>query len=328
VKRGLDVVRKVLTILPVVTKNQGIRVSELSRQTGISETEIVTELPQLVNLCGVPPYSPVDLVDLSIQGDRVSIRFAEPFGRPVRLTLSEALALFMTLAGWEDSEGGPFTRAVISIRAKVRDALSPEIVEDFDQTVGRITAVEGPGRAAGVVSHLKDALNRQIEVRIEYFSRSRGTLSTRRVRPYGIYERGGRFYLVGWSDPPGRIVTLRADRMRTVARTETEYEIPQDFEVARFRREGVPEPSEPEIEARIRFDVDAAPWVREFFPATAIEQDEDGSVVATVRTSGRFWLVSELLLWGGWARVVEPEELREELVARARETLSRYGGAD
>ena len=43
-------------------------------------------------LCGVPPYSPVDLVDLSIQGDRVSIRFAEPFGRPVRLTLPEAIA--------------------------------------------------------------------------------------------------------------------------------------------------------------------------------------------------------------------------------------------
>jgi len=325
VKRGLDAVRKVLAILPVVTKNQGIRVSELSRQTGIPEKEILTELPQLVNLCGVPPYSPVDLVDLSIQGDRVSIRFAEPFGRPVRLTLAEALALFMALAGWEESGEGPFARAVLSIREKVRAALSPEIAEELNQTVGRISAVEGPGRAAGIVSHLKDALNRQVEVDIEYFSRSSGTLSTRRVRPYGIYEQSGRFYLAGWSDPPGRIITLRADRMRRVTPTEREYEIPVEFEVATLRREIVPRPEAPKLTARIRFDVDASRWAREFFPATTIEEEEDGAVVATVRTSGRFWLVSELLLWGGRSRVLEPEGLREELVARARETLAQYG---
>jgi len=266
----------------------------------------------------------VDLVDLSIQGDRVSIRFAEPFGRPVRLTLPEALALFMALAGWEESGEGPFGRAVISIRDKVRAALSPEVAMELDQTVGRISAVEGPGRAVAVVSALKDALNRQVEVQVEYFSKSSGTLSTRRVLPYGIYEKSGRFYLAGWSDPPGRVVTLRADRVRGVAPTDSEYEIPEDFEVARFRQERVPEPAAPELTARIRFDVDASRWAKEFFPATTIEEEEDGAVVATVRTSGRFWLVSELLLWGGRSRVLEPDELREDLAARARETLSQY----
>ena len=325
-KRGLEAVRKVLTILPVVTKNQGITVAELSRRTGIPETEIVSDLPKLVNLCGVPPYSPVDLVDLEIRGDRVSIRFAEPFRRPVRLTLSEALALFMALAGWEDGEEGPFGRAVRSIREKVRAALTPEIAEEVEQTVARISAVDGPGRAAGVVARLKDAMDRLVEVQIEYFSRSSGTLSTRLVHPYGIYEQAGHFYLVAWSDPPGRVVTLRADRMRSVTESGGEYEIPADFEVAMFRREGVPEPEEPEIEARIRFDADASRWAREFFPATGIEEERDGSVVATVRTSGRFWLVSELLKWGGRAHVLEPEELRAELVRSARETLGHYGG--
>ncbi|MEN8149671.1 MAG: WYL domain-containing protein, partial [Planctomycetota bacterium] len=124
----------------------------------------------------------------------------------------------------------------------------------------------------------------------------------------------------------GRVVTLRTDRMRTVTGCSSEYEIPADFEVATFLAEAVPMPESPRMTARIRFDHDASRWAREFFPATEIEEDEDGAAIATVRTSGRFWLESELLLWGGRATVLEPEELRRSVADRARETLAQYGG--
>jgi predicted DNA-binding transcriptional regulator YafY len=324
-RRGLDAVRKVLAILPLVQNEQGIRVSELSRLTGIPEEEIVTDLPNLVNLCGVPPYSPMDLVDLEIEGDRVTIRFAEPFRRPVRLTIAEALALFMALSREDEDEESPFGRAIASIRGKVRAALSPEIAKGVEQAVSRISAVDGPGRAVGVVGMLNEALSRNVEVIVEYFSMSSGSLTKRRVRPYGIYERNGHFYLVGHSEPPDRVVTFRADRMRRVELTEVDYEIPADFDVAGFRRESLPKPDQPEIEARIRFDMDAARWAREFFPATSIAEEADGGATATVLTSGRFWLLNELLKWGGRARVEAPDGLAADLVERAKATLKRYG---
>ena len=95
----------------------------------------------------------------------------------------------------------------------------------------------------------------------------------------------------------------------------------------RVRRGSITTTSPPRsLTARIRFDHDASRWAREFFPATEIEEAEDGSAIATVRTSGRFWLVSELLLWGGRATVLEPDDLRREVADRARETLLQYGG--
>jgi predicted DNA-binding transcriptional regulator YafY len=112
--------------------------------------------------------------------------------------------------------------------------------------------------------------------------------------------------------------------MRRVDLTETDYEIPGDFDVAGFRTEGLPKPDDADMEAVIRFDVDAARWAREFFPATSIEDEEDGGATATVLTSGRFWLLTELLKWGGRARVEAPEELAADLVARAKATLERY----
>ena len=119
--------------------------------------------------------------------------------------------------------------------------------------------------------------------------------------------------------------TFRADRIRSATATEEDYEIPEDFEVGRYRREGPPEPEDPEVVASIRFDPDPARYARESFPASAFEERADGGLTATVRASGTAWLVSELLRWGGAVEVASPEVLREELTSCARETLARYG---
>ena len=44
-------------------------------------------------MCGVPPYFPHDYIAFSLDGDRVYIRFADQFRRPVSLNPLEALAL-------------------------------------------------------------------------------------------------------------------------------------------------------------------------------------------------------------------------------------------
>jgi predicted DNA-binding transcriptional regulator YafY len=324
-KGGLAVLRKVLTSLPGGRANQGIRGEDLSRQTGISVEEIVTELPQLVNLCGVPPYSPADLVDLEIEGDRVRIHFADQFRRPVRLTLPEALALDMALAGWEEEEEGPFAAAVTGIRAKVRGALSPDVAESVGEAAKRISSVSGPGRAGQMVARLSDAMSRQVEVRIEYFSKRSGRLAARTIRPYGVFEQRGHWYVVAFDDSRDEIRTFRADRIREAESTGVDYEIPDEFEVGRYRRSGPPEPEEPAVEAEIRFDAEVARFVRDGFPASAIEEHEGGGVTATVRASGTAWLVSELLKWGAAAEVVGPDELRDALRGAAEQALARYG---
>jgi predicted DNA-binding transcriptional regulator YafY len=325
VRGGLGLLRKVLAILPVVQANQGIRVKDLSRLTGIPASEIVTDLPRLVNLCGVPPYSPMDLVDLHVEGDRVSIRFANQFRRPVRLTLAEALALDLALAGLDREEDEKLASAVRGIREKVRAALTPEVAEGLEQTTDRISSVPGPGRAGRTVARLKEALSRQVEVRIEYFSRGSGRLGTRVVCPYGVYEQAGHFYIVAWDHESEDLRTFRADRIRSAELTETEYEIPDEFEVGSFRRTGPPEPAGPAISATIRFRPDeASRFAREDFPAQETRDEPDGSMVATIRTSSLAWLTAELLMWGGWAEVEGPKELRNELRDRARATLALY----
>jgi predicted DNA-binding transcriptional regulator YafY len=162
-------------------------------------------------------------------------------------------------------------------------------------------------------------------VRIEYFSKRSGRLAARTIRPYGIFEQRGHWYVVAFDESRDEIRTFRADRIREAHTTGVDYEIPEDFEVARYRRSGPPEPEEPAIEAEIRFDAEVARFVRDGFPASALDEHPDGGVTATVRASGTAWLVSELLKWGAAARVVGPDALREALLDGATKTLARYG---
>src|SRR6185295_20291950 len=95
-----------------------ITVEELAARTGLSVAEITDEVGSLVMMCGIPPYAPNNYVSLWVQGGRVYIRFAEQFERPVRLVLSEALALLLALKPLEASEH-PFHQAVRALRRKI-----------------------------------------------------------------------------------------------------------------------------------------------------------------------------------------------------------------
>ena len=55
---------------------------------------------------GVPPYTPDTLIDVTIEGDRVWLRFADVFARPLHLTPEQGLALVAAGAASQGLPGG------------------------------------------------------------------------------------------------------------------------------------------------------------------------------------------------------------------------------
>src|SRR5207302_3982481 len=83
-----------LTIVPHVVRHPGTSLVDLSRTFGIGEAELVQDL-NLLFMSGLPPYGPGDLIDVEVDEGRVWISMVDYFSRPVRLTRSEALALYL-----------------------------------------------------------------------------------------------------------------------------------------------------------------------------------------------------------------------------------------
>ena len=61
---------------------------------GAGKAELLEDL-NLLFVSGLPPYGPGDLIDVQVEEGRVWVGMADYFSRPVRLSRSEALALYL-----------------------------------------------------------------------------------------------------------------------------------------------------------------------------------------------------------------------------------------
>jgi len=83
--------------IPLLRERPGITFKEIADHLGISPQAAAREIPEALMLCGVPPYMPHDYIACYTEEDRVTVRFADHFKRPARITLGEAAALLLAL---------------------------------------------------------------------------------------------------------------------------------------------------------------------------------------------------------------------------------------
>ena len=124
---------RILVMLPYVIANPGVTVDELTAKFGVTKQDLIDDL-NLVFMCGVPGYGPGDLIEVSIDGDRVYVDMADYFKEPLRITPAEALVLYAggaalaTLPGMEEA-----------------DALKRALAK-----LGRVIGADGSGGPAGI----------------------------------------------------------------------------------------------------------------------------------------------------------------------------------
>jgi len=164
---------------------------------------------------------------------------------------------------------------------------------------------------AGDVAPLFGAIAARTPVRFTY----RGEVRT--VDPYRLDFQRGRWYLTAFDHARGGERAFRLDRFDS----GTEVLDGPRFERPPRSREGVQlEPwqlgeGEPEV-ARLAVDAAQAPWiVQHLGPGSVLEERDDGSVVVAVTVTNRDNFRSFVLTFLDHAEVLEPADLREDVVA-------------
>ena len=84
---------RLLDLVPFISTHQGIALSELAAEFNLTESELLSDLNTLW-MCGLPGYTPLELIDLEFESGYVSIRNAEVLQR-VRLLTKQELVIIL-----------------------------------------------------------------------------------------------------------------------------------------------------------------------------------------------------------------------------------------
>lgn len=299
--------RRLLAVLAYLARVGEARIDELSRRFDIDPAVLVSEL-ELAACCGLPPYTPDQLLELVVDGETVRAYGLDALRQPPRLTPDEGFALaasaraLLAVPGAESD--GPLARALRKLEAVLGD---DRVHIELDQP-----------------AHLRELRRAAAEcevIEIDYLGAKRGDETTREVEPYSVVARDGRFYLDGFCRLANDWRRFRVDRIAAV-RPTGEHGVPK---VAPPELGGVRSFAGGPSATSVRLAVPATDRIAlERFAIAPIENLSDGRVVLTIEIGDPDFLGRLLLRLGNDVEVLEPESLRAVASEVAKRAHARY----
>jgi len=307
--------RRLLAVLGWLARRGRAPVSELAERFGLTPEELITDL-ELAACCGLPPYTPDQLMEIMVDEEEVVANLGPELARPRRLSAAEGFALAAAARAIGSVPGsdpdGALQRALVKLESALGHRDGVQI--DLDDPI-HLTAVQ-------------DAVRSSRQLEIDYHSASRDEITTRVVDPGALVVREGHWYLDAWCHRAEGVRRFRVDRILAVRSTGSAvcHAVP-DEDGTDGRDEGsigswfVPGPGTTVV--RMVVD-DAGGWVGETVPILEVESLDDGRQRVTLAVSSEVWFGRLLLRLGPHAEVVEPAELADAGVEAARQVLARY----
>ena len=214
------------------------------------------------------------------------------------LTTEELAALHLAASAVQ-VEGLPATEGLLKLGGLVTEG-----VRDLGVHVAPLPADPNLARLFGAVSSRR-------QVRLHYRDEERT------VDPYRLEFQRGRWYLTGFDHLRDEERNYRLDRIDGgVEVLEGPSFDPPGTSVPGQARGTWELGAEPSVRARVRIDGPQASWaVQHVGPDHVVEEADDGSVVVELPVTNRAAFRSFVLSFLEHAEVLEPPELRDDLVA-------------
>jgi proteasome accessory factor C len=301
--------RRILLLIPRLADGEEHSIDELAREIGTDRETLVRDVETLVTRTD-DPGGFVPGVQVYFTGESVSVT-STPFRRPMGLTASELgaleLGLAMLRAERPPDERGAVNGALDRLRAAMAklpaDAAAPANRE-------ATLPVSGDPAMRGVIQR---SLAARRKLRINYQSGSRAAASERVVRPYALVVASGSWFVLAFCESTNGVRSFRMDRIVSAAVLDDAYEIPTTFSVDEHLNDRKVLRLGQLPRMRVRYSSRVARWIAE---REGVEVDADGSLTLDHPLADVQWGVRHVLQYGLDAEILEPPEVREEIVRR------------
>lgn len=315
-----DRLKLMLAVVPWIVANPGKTLAEIADRFGM-EPDALSEELDVLWMIGLPPYTPDKLIEIiedpETQG--LTIRFAEYFARPLRLSHGEALTILAASEGLRSLPGGEADGPLDRALSKVRATLSPQATRAIDVDLGT--------PEAQVLDVLRRSAREGTEIEIRYYSANQDSVAQRKIAPWRVFAQNGAWYVVAWCSQAEGERIFRLDRIESVAELRTiSPHRPDDTAIGADGAGLVfhPRPGDPTVTLKLKAD---HAWVLESFPVQHHQLHDDGSMTVTLVVTAVPWLERLLIQLGAGVEIVGEAGLGDVAQIRqagARRVLGRY----
>jgi proteasome accessory factor C len=305
--------RRMMALLPLLTPGAEVPLDELASAVGATPAQVAADVATL-SLCGLPPYSPDELVEAYVEDGVVHVFAGAPaLDRPLRLTPAEAASLAAALEACGHGPDDPLREKLLAAASTPADAVD---------LAWAVRAGVSPGGLADIHAMLATAVGEHEAVRMEYFSAARGELSERVVEPWAMGVDGGVWYVTGWCRTASAERVFRLDRIHTLEPVGEHFVPPAEVHppVPAF-------PAESDLRhACVRLsrgtDLSSRDW-----PGALFRRGEADDTLVEVPYASPEWVARRVAARLGTAEVIGPAEVRAEVVAVAQRMLDELDTA-
>lgn len=314
-----DRVARLLAVVPWIAANDGPTLDAVCERFGVSRRKLLDDLAVL-EMVGVPPYTPDTLIEVTIEGDRVWLRFADTFARPLHLTPEQGLALVAAGTASQGLTGGDREGPLATALAKLAGVLGIDPAEAVSVTLGETRP--------GILDTLRAAVTDHRRVRIDYYTYGRDERTTRDVEPWAVFAHDGAWYLDAHCHLAGARRRFRVDRVVEAEALDTTFEPPPDPTDPAGPVGAEPFVLGPDL-PRVTLEVaPSARWVVDQYPVDHVDEADGGRLRVRLAVTATPWLERLLVRLGDQARVVEADDAAHlDAGARAAQRiLDRYRG--
>ena len=289
---------RLLDLVPFINTHQGIALKELSKHFDVTPTQMNADLTTLW-MCGLPGYTPLELMNLDFESGFVSIGNASTLSKPRAITFQECVALLLGLdltISSLPSDRLDLLTAAESLRKRLTDILGLPV---------NLSVV--PTTSGGVATAIAQAIQKNSGLNIRYHSLYKDQVTERTVVPLNVYEADNQQYMHAFCFTAQAYREFRIDRIDQVEPTEVSLELSGEISNTE----------------KINFSITIMGSSRDVSERFAVEHLVIGTT-QELSSFSRQWIERSVMASGEAVQLSTPLDIRGEIAKKAQLMLNRY----
>jgi len=248
----------------------------------------------------------------------------------VNLTLPEVLSLYLLKGGEGLFKGTEIEKNINSAFGKLGLFLPEGALDKLSKIkalfISPAKFVKDYSEKEDIIDNLTTVMLNNETCKIEYHSFYDDKIKYFKIDPLHFFENDGGLYILVNTTTFGDIRTLAVERIQEITKTGEFFDYPKNFYPEELIESAFDIVYGDPVDVKIWFSSDQARYIKErnWSKTQKIEDQEDGSIILSMNTSGWWDIKRWVLSYGAEAKVLEPKELRNYIRDELKASIDSY----